>query len=98
MKPYVRVIDRRNNWYGTYKYQLRLSSFLLTREGNTSAAIRTWLAQTFGPEYTIDMTQPYWCKQRNDQWHTQKKTPRSSTPILYLKGDEELNIFLLRWA
>lgn len=91
-RNYVRAIDRRNIWYGTYKYQLKIGTFV-----GSTRDIKEWLGLTFGPERYIDDSQPYWCTRKNEHWTTVKRE-RYTSPFLYLKGDEELNMFLLRWS
>ena len=96
---YVRKIDNRNKWYGTYKYQLKISTFVYSdvTAWRGISSIKSWLIDTYGPEYTIANDVPYWCKIRNSKWLTERPSPRKA-PVLYLKDDAELSMFLMRWS
>lgn len=99
MKVY-REIDNRNNFYGRYKYQLRISNFVRFDGYNkfiSTQEIKSWLAETFGSEYTYDRSSTSFCRDRNTSWTTHKRSG-GSIPFLYLKGDEELGLFLMRWS
>lgn len=99
MKNKFREIDRRNLLYGTYKYQIRMSAFHGFK-GDLwigTGTIRKWLTEIFGNEWQIDDDKPYWSKERNTKWATINRKG-GGAPELYLKGDEELSLFLLRWA
>lgn len=94
-----RVIDRRNGFFGAYKYQLRFSSFHQYQGEKFcgTGAIRAWLTDTFGPEWNYRDDLSYYNKDRNPLWHT-VKSKTGGTPYLYLKGDEELSMVLMRWT
>lgn len=99
MRNKFRTIDRRNLFYGEYKYQIKLSAFHHFRGDKFigTGTIRAWLEQTFGKEWKIDDDLSYWSKERNTKWTTIQRKGAGARE-LYLKGDEELSLFLMRWT
>lgn len=81
-----RKIDRRNNLYNQYKYQV-----VLGRMKTPAGEITSWCYRTWGSQREFNSYRTY-----NVHWRTTKKGSR--TPILYLRDDAEATLFGLHWS
>lgn len=91
--PFMRKIDKRNAFYGVYKYQVRTS-----RMKEMSFKVRDWCSKTFGPElewFTLSNNSS--CQIHNPRWRTHHRH-RWGGPHIYLATDAEATLFNLRWA
>lgn len=101
----IKKLDRRNKGHGYFKYYVR-TTYPLKITDPDYHEIRAWMWQTWGPskelvDWLDDDNEQYrltsnrkkiscqnehWCWQ-NDEYYSR----------LYMKGDEELVLFKLRW-
>jgi hypothetical protein len=89
MKYKITRLDKRHNGYMFYKYSI--SPDMTYREENIDLLVelRNWCWATFGPSAELGFTRmgDTWA------WDTEYKNRR-----IYLKGDEELTFFTLKYA
>lgn len=93
-----RAIDRRNRLYDSYKYQLQVNNIcgyirMTTLDPSSHYTLRvsvlTWLTKTYGAEYGSGMARSeYWC-------YVSKPY---GTDLIYLKDNDVLSQFLLKWS
>ena len=96
----IRRIDGRNKLYGEFEYQLQIPT-------HTFLEVRAWCWETWGPSIEYfwynDYKRSHSC---NSEWcfDTDFATTRSINHggrrlgIIYLAGDQELDLFYLKWA
>lgn len=88
-----RKIDRRNNLFGLYKYQVHPKRL---RNGDYWA-VRNWCEQRWGPDQSWQTSGVFTYQVSNPRWRVVYPGGRK-TPIIYLHGDGEATIFGLFWA
>lgn len=94
----IKKLDRRMNGYGDFKYGV---DFTWNWQGARFDQVRQWCWETFGPSVELDIwaeletlnepRNPKWCWDRG----TYNKVSRC---MIYIKGDQEMNWFKLRWG
>ena len=90
----MRVIDRRNNFYGRYKYQVKLG-----RLTAPLGEVLNWCEEQWGPRINwIHTGAGSMYRTDNDRWKTHRRGRFSGSTELYLQSDAEATLFTLRWA
>jgi hypothetical protein len=89
MKYKITKLDRRHNGYTWYKYSVSPNTVDRIRGGELLIEVRNWLWATYGPSAEIGFTNRWslWA------WDTEHNNRR-----LYIKGDEELTMFKLKFG
>ena len=85
----VTKLDRRHNGYNFYKYSISPNTVDQIKGGELLIKVRNWLWSTYGPSAEIGLTQrgSIWA------WDTEFGHRR-----IYIKGDEELAMFKLKFS
>lgn len=94
---FIRLIDRRNALFGTYKYQIRPG--MMT---GGAREIRQWCREKWGsPTIWVEKPMgPGYCQcwnERNPRW-TEVKRPGWSTPFIYIRDEADAVMLGLVWA
>lgn len=90
----ITVLDKRFTGHEKFKYQVTPTLLHIDTKVVYSIAWREWCWETFGPGIERDNSNLVSLEDRDFKWawHSEYRSIR-----LYLKGDEELNWFKLRW-
>lgn len=94
----IKKLDRRMNGYGDFKYA---ADFTYNWKGTRFDHAREWCWTTFGPSVELDI----WHELdrpgdgRNDKWAWDRgQYNKTFRCIIYLKGDQEVTWFRLRFG
>ena len=84
----VTKLDKRHNGYNFYKYSISPNTVDRIKGGELLIEVRNWLWATYGPSAEIGLTRQgsIWA------WDTEFGHRR-----LYIKSDEELTLFRLKF-
>lgn len=88
----IRKIDARNKLYGNFVWQIRLDSELFFD-------VRDWCWATWGPAVDYVWWEQYGVKRNNVNWSFDSgEIDRFKKRVIYLRSDEELTLFQLKWS
>lgn len=92
-----RIIDERNKFFGTYKYQINPTSFAKNTEHRSLVTyeITSWCTEQWGPLREYSLTE-YYSWNFNYKWRSER-IGRARVQV-YIKNDDDFMMFMLRWA
>lgn len=90
----IKTLDKRMNGYGDFKYGV---DFYKSKD-RPFDEVRQWCWETFGPSTELDIWEVR-DGTRNEKWAWDRGNyNKSFRCIIYLKDDQEMNWFKLRWG
>jgi hypothetical protein len=87
-----RQIDSRNRLWGCFKWQISMPVEVFLE-------VRDWCYVTWGPAVEYIWWEQYGVKRNNVNWSfdTSKYLGKKPRSTIYLRSDEELTLFHLKW-
>lgn len=89
MKFKIVTVDRRMNGYSFYKYRVDAENDSVYNRNDNFVTIRNWCWATYGPSTELG----FGCRGNAWAWDSEYRARR-----IYLKGDEELTMFKLKFS